>query len=106
MSQRLEREQLVLEQSLIRFNEVATTTREPRIILWLWILEYHTPREAWTQLANANFSALTVTTIFWAFDRVSQYRHVDTALVRLQTDEQSWTYTIRKDSGIAGEQVR
>jgi len=59
MSQRLEREQLVLEQSLIRFNEVATTTREPRIILWLWILEYHTPREAWTQLANASFSALT-----------------------------------------------
>jgi len=32
---RLEREQLVLEQSLIPFNEVATTTRTPQTRLWL-----------------------------------------------------------------------
>jgi len=94
---RLKREQLVLEQSLIPFNEVATTTRTPQTRLWLWILEYHLPRKAWTQLAYASFSALTVTTIFLAFDWVSQYHHVDTALLRLETDEEIWTYMIRKD---------
>jgi len=48
-------------------------------------------------LAYASFSALTVTTIFLAFDWVSQYHHVDTALLRLETDEEIWTYMIRKD---------
>lgn len=61
------------------------------------MLEYHTPKETWRELANPSFNALTVTMIFQGFDQVSRYRHVDNALMRLETDEESWTYSIRKD---------
>ncbi|MCJ1365686.1 hypothetical protein MMC16_004811 [Acarospora aff. strigata] len=101
MSQTLEPEPLipksVLEQSPTQGNVTPSPARKPRIAVQLWILEARVPKVAWTQWTDASLSAQTVTTIFQAVDEVSQFRNVDTAHVRFQTDEQIWTYTIRKD---------
>ena len=85
------------EKSPAQSNEAATPIRKSRIAVQLWILEARTPRVAWRQWANASLNAQTVTTIFQTVDELSQFRNVDTAHVRFQTDEQVWTYTIRKD---------
>lgn len=96
----------VLEPSPTRSNEAATSPRKPRIAVQLWILEARVPRIAWTQWANASLNAQTVSTIFQAVDQMSQFKHVDTAHVIFQTDEQSWTYTIRKDDADQFEDMK
>lgn len=101
MSQTLEPESLVEstepQQFPIQSNDTVAPTRKPRIAVQLWILEARFPKVFWRQWAGASLNAQSVTSIFQMVDELSQFRNVDTAYVRFQTDEQVWTYTIRKD---------
>lgn len=101
LSQTLEPEPVegttIIEQSPTQSNVTSSPVRKPRIAVRLWILAARVPRVAWTQWADASLNAQTVTTIFQTVDEVSQFRNVDTVHVRFETDEQIWTYTIRKD---------
>jgi len=87
----------IIEQSPTQSNVTSSPVRKPRIAVRLWILVARVPRVAWTQWADASLNAQTVTTIFQTVDEVSQFRNVDTAHVRFETDEETWKYTIRKD---------
>lgn len=101
MSQTLEPEPLVEttapQQSPTQSNKTVAPTHKPWIIVQLWVLKARAPKVFWRQWAGTSLNTQSVTSIFQMVDELSQFRNVDAAYVRFQTDEQVWTYMIRKD---------